>query len=60
MNNLTDLNQNSLNDEGKSLPGKKPYHAPTIKPYGSLADLVQAQPNVGGDGETVWADCTLT
>ena len=60
MNNLTKLNQNPLNEENEKPASKKPYHAPTIKLYGSIVDLVQHQPGRSGDGETIWVDCTLT
>lgn len=38
--------------------GKKNYHAPQLRNYGSLAELVQFRPNRGRDGETRWIDCT--
>ena len=60
MNNSTNLNQNSLNEQSKHPASKKPYHAPTIKLYGSITELVQANPGTGGDGGIVAVDCTLT
>ena len=38
--------------------GKKPYHTPQFRNYGSLSELVQLRPNRGRDGETRWIDCT--
>jgi len=39
---------------------KKPYHTPKVERHGSLVNLTQQNINRGNDGETFWADCTLT
>jgi hypothetical protein len=44
--------------EGQQPDQKKPYHAPKIQRYGSLAELVQLRPDRGRDGESRWIDCT--
>ena len=39
---------------------KKPYHTSKVERHGSLVNLTQQNINRGNDGETFWADCTLT
>ncbi|MET0394536.1 MAG: hypothetical protein ABW019_15430 [Chitinophagaceae bacterium] len=51
------INPSDLSN-GQQPDQKKPYHAPKIQRYGSLAELVQLRPDRGRDGETRWIDCT--
>ncbi len=39
---------------------RKAYAAPTLRHYGSLTELVQANPNRGADGGNLMPDCTLS
>ena len=48
-------NQPSANTD-QDVAGTVPYHAPTLRVYGGLAELVQFNPGVGMDGGL--ADCS--
>jgi len=54
------MKQNEQNPELNGNTPKKTYHTPEVKHYGSVTGLVQAQPNVGSDGATVFIDCTFS
>jgi hypothetical protein len=45
----------SSNEEEKA--GLLPYHAPVLKSYGGLAELVRHNPGTGADGSSI-VDCT--
>lgn len=51
-------NNNEIIDRQIVEEPKKPYHAPNLRFFGSLAELVQLRPNRGRDGESRWIDCT--
>jgi len=57
--NITDSDQTPEDESGKSSK-KKVYHAPQIRRFGGLTDLVQLIPGRGGDGCINFADCTLS
>jgi len=53
-------NQNLITSDSDSSNEKKAYHTPQVRQYGSITELVQANPHIGPDGETTWADCTVS
>lgn len=58
--NLTSVEEKGSTPETVENKQRKAYAAPTLRHYGSLAELVQANPSRGGDGGMVIIDCTLS
>ena len=56
---VINLGQTPANGPGTPA-SKKIYHAPNIRHFGNMTDIVQAAGARGADGETIWTDCTFT
>ena len=53
-NNIDLIEKNVLEEKSE----RKAYSTPKLHRYGGLAELVQATPDRGVDGETRFPDCT--
>lgn len=58
--NFTSVEIKGSTPEAVENKQRKAYIAPTLRHYGSLSELVQANPGRGGDGGMVIIDCTLS